>query len=78
MFPDLEEVAFCSRCPMHPSSALLSAHLSYMPYLAAGPCGSQNWCFGLLVGGTRTQDFLGLVPTHWWVRLVPELLPAHW
>lgn len=39
--------------------------------LLQGP-GVFSWCFGLWVGGVRAQGVLGLVPKHWWVKLV------HW
>ena len=28
------------------------------------------------VGGAGAQGVIGLVPTHWWARLVPGLVPA--
>ena len=31
---------------------------------------------GLPMGRAQAQRVLGLVPTHWWVRLVPRLEPA--
>ena len=40
--------------------------------------GPHNWCVCLLVGGTRAQGVLRLEPAHWWVKLVPELMLAHW
>lgn len=30
------------------------------------------------MGRVRSQMILGLVPSHWWVRLVLGLLLAHW
>lgn len=40
-------------------------------------CGHQAGVY-LLVGGSRAQGVLGLVPGHWYVRWISLLLPASW
>lgn len=48
-----------------------------MGSLAVGPCGYQSWFVDLLVDRVRAQGVLRLVPTHWWVRLVPRVVITH-
>lgn len=43
-----------------------------------GSGGIQYCYFSTLDGGAGAQGILSLVPTHWWVRLVPGLVLAYW
>ena len=35
-------------------------------------------CVSPIVGGAKAQGVLGLESAHWWVKLVLELMLAHW